>query len=168
MSNPKNTQVVQPNDLTEAFRLASDYNNVKGNRMTLASPSPGNTLVGTIDSSDPKALKLALAAIEKKQAAVKQGNNKISSTPPATTPHHTPAKTTPAKKVRFTDPKHPPPAEKAWDNMQYCTHCKAWGKHTVDHCRKKNTPAGLNVLMPSGHDSSYDEEFNSLASVFSF
>jgi hypothetical protein len=95
MSNPKNSQFVQPDDLTEAFKLASDYNNVKCNRMTLASPPPGNSIVGistTVDSSDPKALKLALAAIEKKQqqaAGSKPGNK--SPPPPSTPPPATPA-----------------------------------------------------------------------------
>jgi hypothetical protein len=101
MSNPKNSQVVQPDDLTEAFKLASDYNNVKGNRMTLASPPPGNSIVGistTVDSSDPKALKLALAAIEKKQqqaAGSKPGNK--SPPPPSTPPPATPRLTSPSR-----------------------------------------------------------------------
>ena len=59
-------------------------------------------------------------------------------------------------KVVYSDPNKPPP--KPWSDMAYCTHCKKWGRHTVDNCFNKNKEKEKNKNIPGKSDDKNKEK----------
>jgi hypothetical protein len=166
ISNVKVLSVTQPTNLSEAFILANAYNNLKASSLTISessSMSPTKILVGhaktehvkTIDSSDLKALKLAVSALEN------AGTNPRNDTP-------TDDKKKKKKKPTFTDPNCPPPLDKQWKNMQYCSSCKMWCKHSTEDCYRKSDSAIVNTAMKANDDDDpFSGDTHRILSLFS-
>ena len=123
-----NDTVKMPTSLDGALVLARKYADTK------ATPAHAHHgVVATADSADRPSQKQKKEKQSAKAAAVTTPKQKGTAEAGGKKAHPEPKeKAKDSERITYSDPKKPPPADKAWEGMKFCTKCKVWCKHGAD------------------------------------